>query len=246
MSLKINPSLSIELAEDVGNNTFLLHGHNNLDSIIPYSEDMHEGLFSKHYEDGDDILYHATLICEGRNQIQEVGLGIFKIDDDKYYIERVRPFFYIDEDNAITTGDDLLSFFADLKSNEHILISSYIPQTIQEVLYYPNTVVSCHRPHVMQAVTLNKFSLLGRLDDDIDSLDISSIFTPQNVLSVVTKWTKMLKLMCSIFDVKKLRTPQIDFKPSKSPSTKKEGSVYYDQQDKVLKYYNGTEWVTLT
>ena len=98
----------------------------------------------------------------------------------------------------------------------------------------------------MQAVTLNKFSLLGRLDDDIDSLDISSIFTPQNVLSVVTKWTKMLKLMCSIFDVKKLRTPQIDFKPSKSPSTKKEGSVYYDQQDKVLKYYNGTEWVTLT
>jgi hypothetical protein len=246
MSLKINPSLSIELAEDVGNNIFLLHGHKNLDGIIPYFEDMHEGLFSKHYEDGDDILYHATLICEGRNHLQEVGLGIFKIDDDRSYIERVRPFFYIDEDNEMTTGDDLLNFFSDLKASDTVIISSYIPQSIQEVLCHPNTIISCHQPHIMHPVTLNKFSLLGRLDDDIDSLDISSIFTPHNVLSVLTKWTKMLKMMCSIFDVKKLRTPQIDFKPSKSPSTKKEGSVYYDKQDKVLKYYNGTEWVTLS
>ena len=98
MSLKINPSLSIELAEDVGNGKFLLHGHNNLDGIIPYIKEMQEGLFSNHYDAGDYILYEASLVSDGQKHFQEIGLGIFSIEDNKCFIQRRHALYCIDEE----------------------------------------------------------------------------------------------------------------------------------------------------
>tara|TARA_R100000278_G_C5460342_1_gene160636 strand:- start:539 stop:1279 length:741 start_codon:yes stop_codon:yes gene_type:complete len=246
MSLKTNPSLSIELGEDIGNNLFLLHGHKNLRSNIPYIEDLHEGLFSKHYDSGDSLLYEATFVCEGHDHLREVGLGVFKIEDDKHYIERQRCLYVIDEDNKLSDGDNLLSFHCDTKYDEKLIISSHAPVNSREALCHDNSVLhSKNSPHTLSCTTLNKNSLLGRLDDDIEAIDISSLFTPNNILKVVTQFTRMLKFMSSIIDVKRLRTPQIEFKPTKCP-TAKEGVCYFDKEDKVLKYYNGTEWVNLS
>ena len=244
MDLKINPNLSIELAEDIGNKTFLLLGHNNLDSIIPYISEMQEGLFSNRYESGDNLLYHASLVCESHNHFQEVGLGHFKTVDGKNYIVRDRPFYYIDHDNKVSKGQDLLQFFCDKSADEKLVVATYLPQTIQEVLCCPNSIIGCDSPHVPLPVSIKENSLLGRLENGIQSIDIASIFTPNNVLSVISQFTRTLKLMCSILDVNRLRTSQLELKPSKTPSAK-EGSLYYDKAQKVLKFYNGAEWITL-
>lgn len=245
MGLKINPNLSIELAEDIGNKKFLLHGHKNLDSIIPSISELQEGLFSNHYDDGDHILYHASLICEGHNHFQEVGLGVFQKIKNKYYIVRERPFYYIDHDNNVSNGQDLLQFFCDKSSNEKLVVTTYLPQTMQEVLCCSHSIITCKSPSVPQPVTLKENSLLGRLEEDIQPIDIKSIFTPSNVLTVVTQFTRMLKLMCSILDVKKLRTSKLELNASKEPSAK-EGSLYYDEKEKILKFHNGTKWINLT
>lgn len=246
MSLKTNPSLSIELGEDIGNNLFLLHGHKNLRSNVPHIEELHEGLFSKHYDSGDSLLYQASLVCEGRNHFLEVGLGVFKIEDNKCYIERQRCLYVIDHDNNLSGSTNLLQFTCDPKSDEKLIITSHAPLNSREALCHANSVLhSKDTAHTLSCTTIDKNSLLGRLDDDIESIDISSIFTPNNVLKVVTQFTKMLKFMSSIVDVKRLRTPQLEFKPTKCP-TAKEGVCYFDKEDKVLKYYNGTEWVNLS
>lgn len=242
--MKINPNLSIELAEDVGNKKFLLLGHDNLDSIIPYISELKEGLFSNHYESGDNLLYHASLVCEDHNHFQEVGLGCFKIIDGKNYIIRDRPFYYIDHENKVDRAQDLLQFFCDKSVNEKLIVTTYLPQTIQEVLCCPNSVVACDSPHIPLPVTIKNNSFLGRLDDGIQSIDISSIFTPNNVLSVLSQFTRMLKLMCSVLDVKRLRTSHLELKPSTAPS-EKEGSIYYDKEQKVLKFHNGREWIKI-
>jgi len=244
MDLKINPNLSIELAEDIGNNSFLLLGHNNLDSIFPNISEMQEGLFSNRYESGDNLLYHASLVCESHNHFQEVGLGTFKTVDGKHYLVRDRPFYYIDHDNKVNKGQDLLQFFCDKSADEKLVVATYLPQTIQEVLCCPNSIVACDSPHIPLPVSIKENSLLGRLENGIQSIDIASIFTPNNVLSVISQFTRTLKLMCSILDVNRLRASQLELKPSKNPSAK-EGSLYYDKTQKVLKFHNGTEWMTL-
>lgn len=244
MSLKITPSLSLELAEDIKDNTFLLLGHENLESTVPRIGLLKDALFSEHYDSGDHLLYQASLVYKGHDHLQEVGLGIFKRKGNKCYIQRENALYYIDESKNIIPSDRLLNFPCDPHNDEQLILSCYTPKTIQEVLYLPNTIVTCETPHLPTSVELDKNSLLGRLNDNIESIDIASIFTPNNVLKVVTQCTRMLKFMCSMIDVKKLRTPHIEFKPVKSPKAK-EGSCYYDKDDKALKYYNGTEWVTL-
>ena len=37
----------------------------------------------------------------------------------------------------------------------------------------------------------------------------------------------------------------IDFTPLDSPPDATEGRIYFDNVEKKLKYYNGTEWVVL-
>lgn len=244
MSLKITPSLSLELAKDNKDNTFLLLGHENLEKTIPNIKVLKNALFSEHYDSGDHLLYKASLVCEGRDQFQEIGLGIFKKVDNACYIERQSVLYAIDINKQVTVPDRLLEFFCDVSNDEQLIVTCYIPNNVQEVLYLPNTIITCETPHLPTAVELNKNSFLGRLNDNIESIDIASIFTPNNVLKVVTQCTRMLKFMCSMIDVKKLRTPHIEFKPVKPPKAK-EGSCYYDKDDKALKYYNGTEWVTL-
>ena len=244
MSLKINPSLSIELAEDVGNGKFLLHGHNNLDGIIPYIKEMQEGLFSNHYDAGDYILYEASLVSDGQKHFQEIGLGIFSIEDNKCFIQRRHALYCIDEDGNETHPSRLLQFFCN-DDRDKCVIQSYIPKDIREVLYAPHSVVSCESPHVPSAVIIDNDSLLGRLEDDVDSIPIDSLFSPKRILNVLTKITRMIKLSCSFLEVKKLRTPHLEFKPVKSPAAK-EGVCYYDKDDKVLKFYNGTEWISLS
>lgn len=244
MELKVVPSLSIELAEDLGDKKFLLHGHRKLDSIIPYISELKEGLFSNHYETDDCILYHASLVCEGHNHFQEVGLGTFKSIDNNNYILRDRPLYYVDHENKINKGQNLLDFFCDKSANEKLIVSSYVPQTIQEVLCCQHSVVACNSPHIPLPISIKENSLLGRFKDGIQSIDIASIFTPNNVLSIVSQFTRTLKLMCSVLDIKKLRTSQIEFKPSTTPMAK-EGSIYYDKKQKVLRFHNGQDWITI-
>lgn len=244
MSLKINPSLSLELAEDTRDDRFLLLGHETLESYVPAIRFLKDALFSEHYETGDHLLYQASFVYQGRDHFQEVGLGIFIVEDDKYYIKRERPLYTIDESGNIGYSDKLLEFFCDKISDEKVVISAYLPRNVKEVLYLPHTIITCESPHLPVPVEINKNSLLGRLNENIESIDIATIFTPNNVLSVLTKFTRMIKLMCSVFDVKKLRTAQLDFRPSAKPA-EKEGACYFDKQDKTLKYYNGTGWISL-
>ena len=83
MSLKINPSLSIELAEDVGNGKFLLHGHNNLDSIINY-EDVIKNIKKitdkKHYPLLETLAEKIFLKLFENRKVKKIKLRIEKLD----------------------------------------------------------------------------------------------------------------------------------------------------------------------
>lgn len=237
MSLKINPNLSIELASDIGNNKFLLCGHENLDTVIPV--DFVEGnLFSKNYKTNDHILYHASLIHKDHDNHQEIGLGVFKREGKKCFIERYRSLYFIGEDLLVAPSERLHKFDCPIRDDEKVVVSSILPTKLEDLLYKPNTIITCNSPHIPTPVTINKDSLLVRYSAGLRSIKIFDV-----VMSTLCNFTKVLMLSCSRMLVPRVDTDYLVINPNDGKNAPtQEGSLYYNSARKCLTYYNGVEW----
>lgn len=223
MTLKINPTLIVEKAVDINDNNLLLSG--------PY---LNNQSFSSIYEDDDQLFYHASLIVDGKEHLQEIGLGTFK----KGHVHRDKPLYQIDCNKNFKKVTRFTNFNCSNNDKEYILIKSHIPSTVQEVLYEPNTIVTCDVPHIMSPLTIQQNSFLARLNGDLVSVSLNYI---ANVLSGIKK---AIKLSCSLLEVIKIRTTYLQLK-SASKNKNPKGTIIYDGQDDCIKYYNGSEWRTL-
>jgi len=238
MSLKINPNLSIELASDIGNNKFLLCGHEKLDSVIPDTDFVEDNLFSKNYKTNDHILYHASLIHKDHDNHQEIGLGVFKREGKKCFIERYRSLYFIGEDLKITESERLHKFDCPIRDDEKVVVKSTLPLKLEDVLNLPNSIITCNSPHTPASVTINKDSLLVRYSAGLRSIKIVDV-----VMSTVCNFTKILMLSCAKLLVPRVDTDYLVINPKNgNDAPAQEGSLYYNSDRKCLTYYNGVEW----
>ena len=99
------------------------------------------------------IFYTRHLWSYSQKHFQEIGLGIFSIEDNKCFIQRRHALYCIDEDGNETHLSRLLQFFCN-DDRDKCVIQSYIPKDIREALYAPHSVVSCESPHVPSAVIM--------------------------------------------------------------------------------------------
>ena len=175
----------------------------------------------------------------------ERGLGYVEQHDGKFFLKRNRPFYYIENGNAISltkprpiAADDSLQ----------VIAASYAPTTYMELLTDANALITSTSPHVPTSVVVDNHSLLGRLDGDIESLKISDIVNEGHIsevaLNAIKQHTKNLILKSSKVDVKRLTTNDLQLNPQQSAPERK-GVIYYDESDDCLKYYDGTAWRVL-
>jgi len=176
----------------------------------------------------------------------ERGLGNVEQHDGKFFLKRNRPFYYIENGNAISltkprpiAADDSLQ----------VIAASYAPTTYIELLTDANALITSTSPHLPTSVVVDNHSLLGRLDGEIESLKISDIVNEGHIseiaLNAIKQHTKNLILKSSKVDVKRLTTNDLQLHPQKSAPERK-GVLYYDESENCLKYYDGEKWRTLT
>lgn len=221
MTMKIPPQFSIELASEFGKDSIILQGHESIENFVPNLRYDDSNYFTKTYKEGDDLLYHVSVVCEHKNPMkQEVGLGTLFKQGDFYGIKRIRPFYHIDQDNNIQMPRDLLQLFCDTKARERLVIHTHLPDNFKELLYEANTIITCDVPHLPTPVTVNKNSILGRLSQGLKSITITELF-------------------------KKITTSQIRFKPTKK-AEEKAGVIFYNQEQGALQFFDGTKWRTIS
>ena len=187
------------------------------------------------------FFYSVTLVCESYG-FTEYGLGYIYERDSKFFLNRFSPFYMIE--NGV---------FAHLKNprpivcshDDHIIASSYIPSTFIEMLTEPNSVITSEMDHLPTSISVNKNSVLGRYEDNLQSIPLNALIdnvaVSEVALSAIKEHTKQLILKSSKIDVKRLTANNLQFNPRPSAPERK-GVLYYDETDDCLKYYTGTEW----
>lgn len=172
----------------------------------------------------------------------ERGLGYVEQHDGKFFLKRNRPFYYIENGNAVS-----LTKPRPIAADDSVVViaASYAPTTYLELLTDANALITSTSPHLPTSVVVDNHSLLGRLDGDIESLKISDIVNEGHIselaLNAIKQHTKNLILKSSKVDVKRLTTNDLQLHPQKSAPERK-GVLYYDQEEDALKYYDGTKW----
>lgn len=176
----------------------------------------------------------------------ERGLGYVEQNEGKFFLKRNRPFYYIENGNALPLTKPR-PIAAD--DNLVVIAASYAPTTYMELLTDANALITSTSPHLPTSVVVDNNSLLGRLDGDIESLKISDIVNEGRIselaLNAIKQHTKNLILKSSKVDVKRLTTNDLQLHPQKSAPERK-GVLYYDESDNNLKYYDGQVWRILS
>lgn len=183
------------------------------------------------------FFYSVTLVCESHG-FTEFGLAYIEQQEKKFILKRFRPFYMI-ENGATVISYKPRPIICDRES--YILASSYTPTTFVEVLTETNSIITCESPHLPTSVVVDKNSILGRHDGNLQSIPIESLVDEETARNSITQYKNNLSLKSSKVDVKRLTTNDLQLNARKSAPERK-GVIYYDESDDCLKYYDGTNW----
>lgn len=186
------------------------------------------------------FFYSVTLVCESHG-FTEFGIAYIEQQGEKFILKRFRPFYMI-ENGATVVVRKIRPIICDMES--YILASSYTPTTFIEVLTESNSIITSESPHLPTSVVVDKNSVLGRHDGNLQSIPIDSLTNEETARNSITKYKNNLSLNSSKVDVKRLTTNDLQLNARKSAPERK-GVVFYDESDDCLKYYDGKAWRTL-
>ena len=159
--------------------------------------------------------YKIERISLGKPVVHEIGVGLVTENSGKIVLDRVHPILYQYKDEqpriilnqtppAIRTNPD-----------DIIIISSYVPSSLLEALPASNVIITATGPHQPHPVEIAPYSLLGRLDDDVQSIKLKDV--PSCAKSY----------------------------PTVNDAPEVKGLIIYDEEWDKLRYYNGEEWRSL-
>lgn len=251
MNLKILNKTIIELASgNQSNYNLTLLG---TEAIADYAKDVEyaistnqivpsESTFKKNYTEEDKFFYLAQRIDINKGpELTEVGVG--QLISGGKEIRRIRPIYYFrNSDKPSPSLNGPLEFFED-RDDKYVIVKNYLPTNIAEMFIQTNSViVSGNEEYVPKAIEVKKNSILGRKDEEIESITIEEISSLG--IEAIQKYTKQLILKSSQINVRKIKTKQLLLEPSASPDAKR-GTIFYDESEDTLMYYTGESWRTL-
>jgi hypothetical protein len=214
------------------------------DELIAKAVDNHEICCDKNklscvFSDGVDFFYLVQLMDKNKGEVlSEVGIGNIKNN----ILNREFPLFYESKETGrILTSKPRNFYYSD--ETKYITVSNYIPNTINELLLQTNSVIaSSSSPSVPNLVKMEPQTFLARTDGEISAqpFDIMS----EETRNYICSYTKQLILKSSQINVRKVKTKQLLLEPHNKPD-EKAGTLYYNQEDDSLSFFNGKEWKEL-
>jgi hypothetical protein len=250
MKLKTSATQAIEKASSI-EPPFLdlvLLGTEQACEILPHLKHKKECLQScKHSFSsvfGTDCKFYYSLVKYKNQDVIniEIGIGYLIQEEDRFLLRRVQPIFYKQGNSDFINITYSVDVFRPQSEDEYLVVFSHNPTTLNELLIDPHCVVTSSETSPLNATQINNNSVLGRLDNDIQSISLDQL--SDKTRELITSYSKQIVLGCSQLDVKKLKTSSLQLKPSNRPQSK-EGTLTYNENTKALEYYDGEQWRTL-
>lgn len=145
-----------------------------IDFIRDYAKSKDKVKFVESFSTKDKFFYKITKIMPDQPPAYEVGVAKLYKKSGKCYLKRLTPFYFArTESGTLPSNGSFLDFSC--YGKEYLIISQYIPTTYIEVLYEPHSVLCSENSFTPVGVNLEKNSVLARLEENIESLPITSL-----------------------------------------------------------------------
>jgi hypothetical protein len=105
----------------------------------------------------------------------EIGLGHLEKREDKIYLKRISVLIALEEDKAINTHGCCYNFDCNCDEEGMLIISNYNPTDIIPLLADKHCIISSIDEYVASPVHISKNSIVGRIEEDIQSIPIESL-----------------------------------------------------------------------
>jgi len=202
--------------------------------------------------EGQNFFYQISIYDEDGSPFQsETGIGeIYTYGGDKTAFKREFASTFINHKMGSTRHivDNKPVKFK--QKTEYFVVSSYIPQTCREALVTPNSVLCSVERFDPTPVELEDNSVLGRLNDKIQSIDgaeLRTILTDDRIVSAIKEWKKPLVLATNKFEVKnRLTCRHIYARPGSRPSKPQPGFLHYNDGLDCLEIFTSLGWRSVT
>jgi hypothetical protein len=234
MNLKTSNQLAIENFESIVNSYDL----KLLGSPSPYSNDINS--FFSIFGDNVKFFYRVAKLKNNSVCKYEVGLGYL----ENNILKRFKPLYHGLSSEPMPSTNGPQYFVAE--QGETLIVTSHLPANLNELLCDSNSVVTSIAPHISHPLHIPNQSFLGRLDDNVQSIPFSELFSHPEliaaILQVITTYSKQLSLRTSKLDAKRLCTDSLQLN-SNDKILDKKGTLGFDGKD--LKFYDGEVWKIL-
>lgn len=203
-----------------------------------------ENTFSNIFGYNTNFFYILESINENPESVclYERGIASIYQQDNKVFLKRIRLFLSGDHAGNATPSVDGIPKIIPCGTNT--LVYSSIPPTYLEAISPEHCVLCSSISSLPHPVHIDQDSLLGRFEDTIQSISLNDNRLIDKFLSIISSFSKQLKLKTSKLSLKRVEPEVIDMVPTSNVKAK-QGSLYYDESDNTLKLYTGEKWRTL-
>lgn len=147
----------------------------------------------------------------------EKGLGRLEKVENNYYIDRLTALSQGKFGESPTNNQQIADFESD--RDTFLVIGTSAPSNIYEALILPHSMVSSGGSGI-QITPIEQNSLVGRLDGDIEALNLNEVAELLGNVSLNA----------------------IRLAPRNRPDSAETGTMYFDQDLNRLCYWDGTNW----
>ncbi|NDD83983.1 hypothetical protein EBZ38_06860 [bacterium] len=246
MRLKTSPTFVIECGYGLENSTDIcLTGTELACSYFPELRNgpcSNNNSFYRVFGFDCKFYYKLEKYSKGKLLDTEIGIGHIEQSGDLIFLKRDRPIIYKHDDGPICPVTMPVHAFSCFNDNEYVIVQSHQPYSIPELLIDPFSIIVSTSNNPASTVQLNENSILGRLEEDVQSISLSNI--KDYTIKSICDYTKQLILLCSQLDIKKLKTKILQLVPQK-PTQAKKGSIIYNEEHDTIQYFDGSRWRTL-
>lgn len=165
------------------------------------------------YDLEHSFYYRIDVLLNSITIAHEIGVGELQEHDGNICLLRTQP-LYVQlegEERQVAYGSRPLC----LLDYKNIMVSSYIPTNVVEALPDPHMIIVSTADHHPHPLKVEENSVVGRLNDTIESLNIADLPCVAPTYANVEEAPKI------------------------------KGSIIYSDEWDCLKYYNGTVWKSI-
>lgn len=178
----------------------------------------------------------------------ERGVGRLDGTKDKPYLTRLISFEQrIDHRPCIGKTEDGFTIYED---DTYLIIGTYLPSNFTEYCPLTHSVVCTTNPGRPEPVQIEPNSLLGRTDDDIQSInreELGLILGHEHLVGSLAKTTAPILVGSAYFELlgknSIISSDQFVCKPlSRRPRNKERGSIIFNDKENRFEGFDGTKW----